>query len=205
MPPDASVIAHREQLYRRFWGRRIAGRYRSAASEIPRVDVYAFRPTWKPWAPARPYYVYMTAGLSDTPMPDTTSGAGFSRTELSCYATNPSGFGAPQQDEIAKWLHALPQILLNESLRISPGDTLNIGQPLAPDSEMSAFYFGFTPFVDQDALRRATIHADAVAHLIPISEAERSLAERGGSLALPEAFQRAAVPPVFDLNRRSCV
>lgn len=206
MSPDA-VIAEREQLYRKFWHRPIAGKYRSAPDEGARVDVYAFRPTRKPWSPARDYFVYLTGGLSDTPAAGDSplAGAPIPRIELSCYAVSALGFGDPQQDIVAKWLHVFAQIVAAENLCIKPGATFDIGEPLAPDSHMSAFYLGITPFVDHAALCRATINAEAVAHLIPVSEAERSLADRGGSAALEDAFRRAGVAPVFDLRRPSCV
>jgi hypothetical protein len=204
MTADVSVIAEREQRYRKFWKRRIAGKYRSSASNPSRVDVYAFLPTWNPWAPARSYIVYLTGGLSDAPLPPAATGTQFSRIELSCYARHVTGFGNPQ-DEIAKWLHAFARLPFEESLRIGPGGAFNVGQPLAPGSDMSAFYFGFTPFVDKGKLCRATIHAEAVIHVVPISEAERALVEREGPQALADAFRHAAVPHAFDLKRRSCV
>ena len=201
MEPDASAIAQREKLYRKFWRRRITGKYRSGGSEGPRVNVYAFLPTWNPWAPARAYIVYVTGGLSDAPMP----GAQPSRVELTAYAKYVAGFADPNRDIIAKWLHAFAQIPFSENLPIRPGETFDAGQHLAPDSEMSAFFFAETPLVNQDALRRATLHADAVLHVVPISEAERALAEREGSAALAAALQRAGVRLLFDLGRRSCV
>jgi hypothetical protein len=204
MAGDVSVITEREQRYRKFWKRRISGRYRSSASKPPRVDVYAFLPTWNPWAPARSYFVYLTGGLSDAALADAPAGTRFPRIELSCYARHVKGFGNPQ-DEVAKWLHAFARLPFEENLRISPGDTFDVGQPLAPGSDMSAFYFELTPLVDKDELCRATIHAEAVIHVIPISEAERSLAASKGFQALADAFRHARVPPVFDLERRSCV
>jgi hypothetical protein len=205
MTPDVAAIARRQDLYARFWRRRIAGIYHSSGSETPHVDVYAFRPAWKPWAPANRFYVYMTGGMSDAPMPGAESNYAFSRVELSCYALTAPGFGDPQTDEIAKWLHTFARLVFSKGRPINPGDTFDVGDPLAPESEMSAFYFGFTPFVNKESLLRATLSAEAVAHLIPISEAERALAEREGSIALVEAFGRAAVMPMFDLTRRSCV
>jgi hypothetical protein len=205
MTPDVAAIAQRQDLYAKFWRRRIAGIYHSSGSETQHVDVYAFRPTLKPWAPVNRFYVYMTGGMADAPMPGAGSSDTFSRVELSCYALTAPGFANPQTDEIAKWLHTFARLAFSEGQPINPGDTFNVGTPLAPESEMSAFYFGFTPFIDKDALRRATLNAEAVAHLVPISEAERSLAEREGSIALVEAFGRAAVMPVFDLSRPSCV
>jgi len=204
MKPDVSRIPERERLYEKFWRRRIAGVYHPSGSEPPHVAVYAFRPTLKAWAPMYSHYVYITGGLSDAEMP-ASPGAEYARIELSAYATRAPGFGSPQEDEIAKWLHTFAQMPFKQNLRINPGDTFNVGRPLAPDSEMSAFYFGFVPFVDKAKLYRATLNAQAVAHVIPISEAERSLAEREGAIALVQAFGRGAIPPFFDLARKSCV
>jgi hypothetical protein len=205
MAPGADAIAKREEPYAGFWRRRIAGIYHSSGDLTPHVDVYAFRPTWKPWAPANGYYVYMTGGMSDAAMPNLDVSYSFSRIELSCYATGAPGFGSAETDEPAKWLHTFARLVFAEGQPINPGDTFNAGKPLAPESEMSAFYFGYTPFIKKEALLRATQNAEAVAHLIPISEAERSLAESQGSIALVEAFGKAGVMPVFDLARRSCV
>ena len=199
------MIEAREQGYRKFWKRRIASTYHSSDSDTPRVKVYAFRPTWKPWAPSHSHFVYITGGMADAPMPVREAHSGFSRIELSCFAVAVTGFGNPRQDEIARWLHAFARLPFQENQPINPGEILDVGQPLAEGSEMSAFYFALTPFVDNDALCRATLHAEAVVHVVPISEAERTLVEREGAAALNDAFQRAAVTPVFNLGRQSCV
>ncbi len=205
MTPDSPRAAERRRLYEKFWRRSAAGIYRSSPESPVHVDVYAFRPTLKAWAPMYAHYVYITGGMSDAEMPEGSPGADFARIELSAYATRAPGFANPQEDEIAKWLHTFAAMPFRENLRINPGDAFDVGRPLAPDSEMTAFYFGFVPFVDKAALYRATLKAQAVAHLIPISEAERCLAEKAGAIALVQAFGRGAVPPLFDLQRKSCV
>jgi hypothetical protein len=203
MARDDSGAAGRRPLYEKFWRRRIGGVYRSAPADPAQVDVYVFGPTLKAWAPMYGYYVYITGGMSDLEMP---GGPGLSRIELSAFALRTSGFGSPGEDVIAKWLHTFAQMpFCEENLRLNPGDVFDAGQPLAEDSEMSAFYFGFVPFVDKAALCKATLRAEAVAHVMPISEAERSLAAREGAVALVQAFGRGAVPPLFDLRRKSCV
>jgi hypothetical protein len=202
MAREDSGAAGRRPLYEKFWRRRIAGVYRSAAADPSQVDVYAFRPTLKAWAPMHSHYVYITGGMSDLEMP---GGPGLARIELTAYARLAPGFGSPGEDVIAKWLHTFAQMPFSENLRLNPGDVFDVGQPLAEDSEMSAFYFGFVPFVDKAALCKATLRAEAVAHVTPISEAERSLAATEGAVALVQAFGRGAVPPLFDLQRKSCV
>jgi hypothetical protein len=195
----------RRQLYEKLWRRRTAGVYRSAAADPARVDVYAFRPTVKAWAPMYAHFVYLTGGMSDLEMPAGSADAGFARIELSAYARRAPGFGDPREDVIATWLHTFAQMPFQRGLRLNPGDVFDAGRPLQPDSEMSAFYFGFAPFIDKAGLLKATLRAEAVAHVTPISEAERRLAETAGAIALVEAFGRAAVPPLFDLERKSCV
>lgn len=205
MAPDPSRIAERRRRYEKFWRRSAAGVFHSSSADPACVDVYAFRPTLKAWAPMYGHYVYITGGMSDLAMPGASPGADFARIELTAYATRAPWFANPQEDEIARWLHTFAQMPFRENSRINPGDTFDVGRPLAPDSEMTAFYFGFVPFVDKAALCRATLNAQAVAHVVPIGEAERSLAERDGAIALVQAFGRAAVPPIFDFERKSCV
>src|SRR5512142_1197866 len=118
MMPDPKA-AERRRLYEKFWRRRVAGVYRCSAADPVPVDVYAFRPTLKAWAPMYAHYVYITGGMSDAEMPGATPGAGFARIELSAYATRAPEIGNPNEDRIAKWLHTFTQMPFKENLRIN--------------------------------------------------------------------------------------
>ncbi|HEX2758239.1 MAG TPA: suppressor of fused domain protein, partial [Thermoanaerobaculia bacterium] len=88
---------------------------------------------------------------------------------------------------------------------LAPMHTLSAPKPLTPSSEMVGFCFAIPPGVDVAALTRATITADLVLQVVPISKPERELAEKEGAEALLDAFDRSGVPPYFELGRRSVV
>lgn len=198
------VVRRRELQYFRVWQRQADSVAHQTDDEAPHVDVYRFPPTRKPWAPARKLNVYLTGGMSTRAMvvPDQVDMP--RRIELAAYASeiirNAAGV-----DYIAWWLHFLAHFPFRQGGFLAPMHTVSAPEPLAPSSEMVGFCFAIPPGVDVAALTRATITADLVLQVVPITKSERDLAEREGPEALLDRFDRSGVPPYFDLQRASVV
>lgn len=111
----------------------------------------------------------MTGGLSDITLPLAGSASGWSRRELLTFTITAPGLGQYDQDQTAKWLMRLARTAAMNAMAFAPGDTFNCGEPLTPGSEMTGFYFANPMFVNRSSLCTATVQADTVAHVIPIS------------------------------------
>jgi len=198
------VIRKRHALYECFWSRPSSVYHPGDADDL-HIDVHVFRPTWRLWAPARSYFVYITGGLSDAVLATHEDSARECRLELTTFASCAPGFGDYHSDAPAHWLMRLARTAAKNSFAFTPGDTFDCGQPLTPGSEMTGFYFAHPMFVNRSKLLAATVEADTVAHVIPISAAECRLAADQGAVALIEALAAKAVEPLFDTSRHSCL
>ena len=173
--------------------------------EAPRIDVYRFPPTRRFWAPARDVYVYATAGMSAEAQPN-ASGTPAEPSHVEMTAFVPRRQGATReggQDPVARVLHDLAHAPFRRDLFLGPLHTVDMGQPLAPGSPMTGFFFAVTPGVDQDALCRAAGRADLFIQAVPVSTAEMHLAVTRGPEALLDLLDHGGVPPYFDLRRES--
>lgn len=173
--------------------------------EEPRVDVYRFPPTRRFWAPARDVWAYVTAGMSTRPQPRADGGPTEpARIEITAFVPKRIGVerGAPG-DPVARALHELAHAPFRRDLFLGPLHTVDMGEPLAPRSAMTGFFFAVTPGVDQEALCRASGTAELFIQAVPVSAAEMELAIDRGPEALLDLLDHGGVPPYFDLQRAS--
>lgn len=203
-PVADEAVRRRELQYFKVWQRQADSVVHQTDDEAPYVDVYRFPPTRKLWAPARKLNVYLTGGMSTRAMAVPEKLDTPRRIELAAYAKeivrNAAGI-----DYVAWWLHFLAHFPFRQSAFLAPMHTVSAPEPLTPSSEMVGFCFAIPPGVDVAALTRATITAELVLQVVPISKRERELAEKDGPEALLDAFDRSGIPPYFELGRRSVV
>ncbi len=198
------ALRRRELQYFKVWQRQADSVVHQTDDQIPHVDVYRFPPTRKPWAPARNLNVYITGGMSTHAMVVPQELDTPRRIELAAYAREVIR-NAAGMDYIAWWLHYLAHFPFRLGTFFAPMHTVSAPEPLMPSSEMIGFCFAIPPGIDLSALTRATLTAELVLHVVPVSKRERELAEKHGPEALLDTFDRSGVPPYFDINRRSVV
>ena len=203
-PPTDEAVRKRELQYFRVWRRQADSVLHQTDDEAPHVDVYRFPPTRKPWAPARKLNVYLTGGMSTVAMAVPEELDTPRRIELAAYAKERVQ-NAAGVDYVAWWLHFLSHFPFRQGAFLAPMHTVIAPEPLTPSSEMVGFCFAIPPGVDAAALTRATITAELVLQVVPISKRECELAEKDGPEALLNAFDRGGIPPFFDFRRRSVV
>ncbi len=212
MTNSNSKILKRGYRYEAFWGRKADIILHPENSTGPHIDVYRFPPLktrlfFRRWfTPADREYVYITGGMSDAEMPAAKpEGASPSRVELTTYSK--TVYEHEGRDVVAGWLSFLPHLPFEEtsSIFFGPGHTFSPGEPIAPDSKMTGFFFGITPSVPLRQLCASTINAELTLQVVPISANERKMAEDEGPKALIAYFEHHKIQPVFDLQREPFV
>jgi hypothetical protein len=202
---DNELVARRGRLYAQLWGREPDFVCHQTDAEVPHIDVYRFPPTHEESCPVSFRNVYITAGMSDVPMsvPDRLADSIPSRIEISAYSDEVIMMENGKADFICTILHWMAHHPFRQSTFFASSQTFQVGRPIIPQSEMTAYYFAQTPIVDAGKLFDHTPKAEGFVHLVPISEAERRLAVEAGSKKLLELFHNHGVNPDFDLKRKS--
>jgi hypothetical protein len=205
------TAARHSRNYEAFWGRPCDLVYHPDAGATPHIDVFRFPPLARRrffrglFASAPKEYVYITGGMADTLMTTPPDQAGLpGRVELTAFAREPV-FLPSGEDAAALCLSALAYSPFRQGGFFTPGHTVDMREVMLPGSAMSAFFLGVTPSVDMRRLCAASGRAVLMLHITPISEKERALAMQSGPDALMNVLEKAGVPPIFDLNRPSCL
>ncbi|MHC4741112.1 MAG: suppressor of fused domain protein, partial [Planctomycetota bacterium] len=86
-----------------------------------------------------------------------------------------------------------------------PGHTFTFDEPIVAGSEMTDIFFAVTPSVPMRQLCKATINAEVVLHVFPITSNERKIAQEKGTEALITYFEHHKIEPDFDLHREPFV
>ncbi|MGB2713780.1 MAG: suppressor of fused domain protein [Vicinamibacterales bacterium] len=172
--------------------------------EPPHTDIYRFSPTWRPWAPARNWFVYLTGGMSEREMPSNpTERHRAARIELCALSRE---VHLDEGRDLVAWsVSTLAHTPWRTNVSFAPLETITWGVPLVEGSVMSAFFFIAPPLVDLEALQHATVTACLVLQVMTIGASELALAKRDGSMALVDRLERNGVEPLIDFNRRDCV
>ena len=172
-----------------------------AKQHVPHIDVYIFTPETS----GRDCVTMVTSGMSDIEMPTpATLGNSCSRTELVFYSRDVRLEYANMLREIAHYPH-------DKQTWLGRGHTLQFGKLLDLDGRgeiFSGYLFLHPPCaVDKSMTDKLKLDSASVNLLwvVPITEAERSLAETQGTAALLAALREHGLPPVFDPDRESCV
>jgi hypothetical protein len=193
----------RERRYRRLWSRCFEV-FHQTDEESPHIDVYRFSPTWRPWAPARNWFVYLTGGMAEREMPSIPEEPHRpARIELCAYSRE---LEVEEGRDLVVWsLSTLAHAPWRKNVSFGPLESVTWGGPLLAGSEMAAFFFVIPPLVDLDALQGATVSGQIVLQVMTITESELGLAKSEGSQALVDQLEHHQVPPLIDFGRRSCL
>ena len=151
--------------------------------------------------------VYVTAGLSDYTMPvgTTVRGAYPANIELIAFCELPIGGGETGTEDVpTAILQLIADYVLDTDTLVGVGHTLDFGERLAPNTEMSAVLFATTDGVDVKRIRRCT-RAKDILNVVPITANEVELARAEGLESLLNRFESRGVRPVFDYLRASAV
>lgn len=204
--PDEELITERGDSYVTLWGRDADFVCHQSDQEIPHIDIFRFPPTEEADAPLNRLNVYMSGGMADVsmPVPDEYENVP-ANIELTAYSEDVIMNDSGKMDFICMILHWLAHYPLRESTFFAQSQTFNIGSPIIPESEMTAYYFAQTPMISLDELFAFTPNATGFIHVIPISESERTLAVEQGSMELLKLFGERGLPPLFDLRRESLI
>ena len=207
MKTDNEMIELRGELYTKLWGRESDFICHQINIESPHVDVYRFPITDDHSCPVSYRNVYMTAGMSEAQMiiPDHLQDSVFPRIEITAYSDKIIMMDDEEMDFICSILHWFSHYPMRESTFFAPWQTFQIGSPIVPGSEMTAYLFCQTPIVNAYDLFEHTPKAENFIHLLPISEAERCLAINEGTQRLLEIFHENGINPDFDLERKSTI
>ncbi len=202
---DEDLITRRGDNYVTLWGREPDFVCHQSDQEIPHIDIFRFPPTDGD-SPLGALNVYMSGGMADVsmPVPDEYENVP-ANIELTAYSEEVIMNNSGKMDFICMILHWLAHYPLKEGTFFASSQTFNIGSPIIPGSEMTAYYFARTPIVSADALFAFTPNATGFIHLIPISESERALAVEQGSEELLKLFEEHSLQPLFDLKRKSLI
>lgn len=211
MTNSDSTILDRASRYEAFWCRKPETIFHSENSAEPHIDVYRFAPLserlfFRRWfTPADREYVYITGGMSDAEMPAAqAAGESPSRVELTAYSKTIYEYEG--KDVIAGCLSYLSYLPFGEAdICFAPGHTFTDGEPIIPGSKMTGFFFGVTPSVPLRRLRAATINAEVILQVVPISSNERKIAQEKGVKMLIAYFEHHKIQPVFDLHREPLI
>jgi len=166
---------------------------------VPHIDVFIFKPN----APSRPFFTYITSGMSDLPMslpPEV--GAEMARAELIFYADE-------ADNSYAELLRRLAHFPHENSTWLGPGHTMPNGtppEPLFEGSELDAILF--TPTVVRpDNAGTLTVASEPLNLLwvVPVTTREYNLKLDEGVGALYDIFDRVDHPVVFSPTRKSYV
>lgn len=204
------AVVRRQMRYEAFWARGVDAVFHPADGGEPHIDVFRFPPVEAKWflrrwmTPAYRHYVYLTGGMSDAAMPGAAAEVPRLRTELTAYSNRIYKNQAGDADMIAWWLHFLasaPFRFPEKGIFFNVGHTFSTGEPLMPGSAMTGFLFSVTPGVEMRCLCSCTLHARVVLHVVPISDGERKLTQEDPG-ALIDHFEKHAIEPVFDLERK---
>jgi hypothetical protein len=133
--------------------------------QVPHIDVYIFKPSED-----RPFYTFVTGGMSDLPMkvPEGVP----ERVELVLYALE-------QKDSYIELIRWMAHLIHDKSTWVSAGSTMSNGQPalpIFPNSSLDFFLFLPCPVSpDSEILEQVFVNNQSVSllWLIPITSAER--------------------------------
>jgi hypothetical protein len=209
------LTAKRALRYEWFWGRKPDWILHPTEPIHPHIDIYRFPPVETKWffqkwfKPVSHQYVYISGGMSDVEMPGGKSEkADLFRVELTAFSNEVYKNKSGDMDMISWWLSFLaymPFRIKNNNFFFAPGHTISAGEPIIPGSEMTDFFFGITPSVEIKRLCSASINAQLMLQVVPISESERKLAQQKGTENLISYFEENGIEPVFDLKRKPFV
>jgi Suppressor of fused protein (SUFU) len=151
--------------------------------------------------------IYLTAGMSEHPMPVPHSEQKLfpPRVELMAdCAGQITGGPLGNEDVVSAILLGIAEFTISSEIFIGIGHTLDYREPLAPNTNMSGFLFTPPVGIDEKRLCRCS-KSESILNVVPITAAELSLARNSGVPALIDRLEASGFSPVFSYMRESAV
>jgi hypothetical protein len=170
---------------------------RSRDGKEPAVDVYSFPPN-----DVRDHWTFITGGMSDRrqALPPKAPEMFARRTELLMY-------GAASEPWRLYALKLLAEYPFEHQTWIHAWHSVDAGAPLAPGSQLTAFFVLPPAMEDPQSFDRLVVAGEAVDILwvVPITGAEQAFALEHGPQALEEILFEADFEVLLDPGRKSLV
>jgi len=197
--PNEELAHRREALYGELFGV-IEIVHHELLILVPHIDVYQIAPTEN-----RPFYTFVTGGMSDLPMAAPKKARPeYRRVELVFYADSANA-------EYPNLLQHLAHFPHDNHSWLHWGHTMPNGNPPHPlftTSTLDTLYFTASIVTPDNRLGQRLSWKNEAIHLVwvvPISTAECGLALQKGSDSLLDLFERVNHPFVFTGDRKSYV
>lgn len=157
------------------------------------------------FTPLRDTYVYVTDGMSlfDMVIPTELQKIYPKRIELLACTKAPITGGLDKEDIVTRLLQVLVSTIFRLNTFAGPLQTVDLGEKMCPNSEMTGFLFGVPGGIDMPRLCRCTQAAQLVVSVIPITAGELKIVKEKGPTTLVTAFEREGVENVFDPFRQA--
>jgi Suppressor of fused protein (SUFU) len=114
-----------------------------------------------------------------------------------------TGGESGKEDVASHILQMVADYIIENSLFIEPGHTLDLEENLASNSEMRGFLFAVPSGLDIKRICKANKKCENLVSLIPLSKKELEFARNKGVGELINEFESKGVPPIFDPFRKS--
>jgi len=113
-----------------------------------------------------------------------------------------TGGASGKEDVVSLILQMVADYIIENSVFIEPGHTLDIEENLTINSEMSGFLFSVPEDLDIKRICKANKKCENLISLIPLSSKELGFARNCGVEELINKFEAAGVLPIFDPFRK---
>ena len=157
------------------------------------------------FTPLRHSCVYITDGMStfDMTIPSELQKTYPKRIELLACTKTPITGGIDNQDIVTRLLQVLTSTVFRLKTFVGPLQTVDLGEKMCPNSEMTGFFFGVADGIDMTRLCRCSQAAQLVVSVMPITPGEMKMVKEKGPATLISGFEREGVENIFDPFRNS--
>ena len=175
-----------------------------SVGRFPPISAGLFR---RLFTPVRDRFVYITHGMSATPMrvPAEVARLYPAKIELIAYCREAYIGAQDGQDMVSACLQALAVVPFEMDIFFGPMHTAAMEESFGPNPEMTAFFFAVPDGVEMRRLCSCTPAAELVVSVMPITSSERAYAVERGPEPLLDLFVKQRVPNFFDPFRKSVV
>lgn len=152
------------------------------------------------FTPLNDLCVYMTDGMStiEMPLPEDLQETYPSRVELIACTESPIEGAADNQDIVIRLLSWLAITVADQQTFVGPMHSMNLGEKICPNSEMTGLFFGVPDGIEMRRLCQCTSAAQLVVSAIPVTSNELQILQTAGPEALLNAFEREGIRNLFD-------
>jgi len=151
--------------------------------------------------------IYISSGLSNYKMAPPLSQSYRPELHIELVAQTEgqiTGGESGKEDVVSYILQMVADYIIDNTVFIEPGHTLDFEETLTTNSEMRGFLFSVPENIDIKRICKANKRCENLVSLIPLSRKELDFARNQGVGELINEFESKGVPPIFDPFRK-CV